>query len=59
MLTSGQAEVATPEGPLVINVRLASESAALRTGDSALIISEDSEHTLYTVRRIANELTQI
>ena len=54
----GQAEVETVEGPLVVNVRIASESAPLQQGDTALIISEDPEHMLYTVRKITNELTQ-
>ena len=55
----GQAEVKTVEGPLVVNVRIAAESVALKEGDAALIIGEDSEHMLYTVRKIADELTQI
>jgi hypothetical protein len=55
----GQAEVSTSEGPLVINVRLASESEPLATGDSALIINQDAQQMLYTVRKIANEITKI
>ena len=55
----GQAEVSTPEGPLVVNVRLATESAPLQAGDTALIISEDAQRMLYTVRKITNELTKI
>ena len=55
----GQAEVSTPEGPLVVNVRLASESEPLQSGDVALIISEDSQQMLYTVRKITNELTKV
>ena len=55
----GQAEISTPEGPLIVNVRLASESGPLIEGDSALIISEDVEHMLYTVRKISNELTKL
>lgn len=55
----GQAEVSTPEGPLVVNVRIASECAPLQAGDTALIISEDSKRMLYTVRKITNELTKI
>lgn len=55
----GQAEVSTPEGPLVVNVRLASESSPLGVGDSALIINEDQEQMLYTVRKISNELSKL
>lgn len=55
----GQAEVITSEGPLVINVRLASESEPLSAGDSALIISQNAQQMLYTVRKIANEITKI
>ena len=45
--------------PLVVSVRLATESGPLAEGDSALIISEDAEHMIYTVRKISNELTKI
>lgn len=51
----GQAEVPTPEGPYVINVRLCSTSAPLSQGDTALIIAEDTARMSYTVRRISNE----
>ena len=50
----GQAEVTTPEGPLIVNVRTSEDSEKLQRGDSALIISQDKEHTLYTVRKIAS-----
>lgn len=55
----GQGEVITPEGPLIVNIRPASESVPLSAGDTALIISEDPEKMLYTVMNITNELTQL
>ncbi len=50
----GQAEVSTPEGPLVINVRLSpSEHYRLARGEEAIIVREDPAAVLYFVRPLA------
>lgn len=50
----GQAEVATSDGPLIINVRIGEDSTTLSNGDSALIIGQDKEHMLYRVRKVTS-----
>lgn len=55
----GQAEVSTPEGPLIINVRICEGSEMLKHSDSALIISQNKEHMFYTVCKNESETLTI
>jgi Protein of unknown function (DUF1449) len=50
----GQASVAAEGAPLIVQVR-AQSGDDLRRGDSALIISENSETGIFSVRKITNE----